>query len=363
MGSRDEVQVQTISAPSSASSTGRRRPRATPARAPPRARASGSRSGARRLERRPASRPHGSAPGRPRRGSRPGARPVAREQPRRNRRDGGGADLRDRRGVDDRLEVAGLAVVQEHGALVRVEPAGAVPRGDHDLLQREQRATRRRGGRASGRAAARPGGRTTKRSGIAARRARARRGRPPSPSMHDSMSSSSRTSASESTSRLIANSAPSACVLVAHRAGCRAPHGGRELLDVVRAHDDRRQLRDVRSQASASAAIETPRSPPRARTPRVRRRSLGTVALVPSGRSVIREPAGAARRAVLAGQPAAGQWAERGVAEAVLVAQREHRLAVALLEEREGVLHPFVASQPFAGGQLEGLGDLLGRKV
>ena len=40
------------------------------------------------------------------------------------------------RGVQQRAQLAGLAVVEEHRALVRVEPARGVARGDHDLLQR-----------------------------------------------------------------------------------------------------------------------------------------------------------------------------------------------------------------------------------
>ena len=59
-----------------------------------------------------------------------------------------------------------------------------------------------------------------------------------------------------------------------------------------------------------------------------------------------RHPRSGGRRlaaAVLAGQPAAGERAERGVAETVLAADREDGLAVALIEEREAVLHPLVA--------------------
>ena len=44
--------------------------------------------------------------------------------------DRGGPDLGDRRGVEDRAQDARLAVVEDHGALVRVEPAGGVRRRD-----------------------------------------------------------------------------------------------------------------------------------------------------------------------------------------------------------------------------------------
>ena len=47
-----------------------------------------------------------------------------------------GPDRRDRRGVQQRDELTGLAVVQEHAALVGVEAACRVPRRDHDLLER-----------------------------------------------------------------------------------------------------------------------------------------------------------------------------------------------------------------------------------
>ena len=45
------------------------------------------------------------------------------------------------------------------------------------------------------------------------------------------------------------------------------------------------------------------------------------------------------------------------------MAEREDRLAVALLEQGEGVLHPLVARQPFERGQLERLGKLLAGEV
>ena len=90
----------------------------------------------------------------------------------------------------------------------------------------------------------------------------------------------------------------------------------------------------------------------------VRKRSL------PSGRIVMREPA--RRRlaaAVLAGQPAAGERAVRRVPEAVLVTEREDRLAVVLDEQRERVLHPLVAGEPLEGRELERLGELVGGEV
>ena len=45
------------------------------------------------------------------------------------------------------------------------------------------------------------------------------------------------------------------------------------------------------------------------------------------------------------------------------MAEGEDGLRVALLEEREGVLHPLVARQPLERGDLEGLGELLGGEV
>ena len=66
---------------------------------------------------------------------------------------------------------------------------------------------------------------------------------------------------------------------------------------------------------------------------------------------------------VLPGEPAACERAERRVPDPVLVAEREDRLAIALLEERERVLHPLVPREPLERGQLERLGELLGREV
>ena len=78
----------------------------------------------------------------------------------------------------------------------------------------------------------------------------------------------------------------------------------------------------------------------------------------------MREPAGSGSPApVLARQPAARERAEGRVAEAVLAADRKHRLAVALVEEREAVLHPLVARQALELGQLERLGQLLAGEV
>src|SRR6478752_5956148 len=79
-----------------------------------------------------------------------------------------------------------------------------------------------------------------------------------------------------------------------------------------------------------------------------------------------RHPGAGGRRlaaAVLAGEPAAGERAERGVAEAVLAADREHGLAVALLEQREAVLHPLVAREPLERRELERLCELLAGEV
>ena len=127
---------------------------------------------------------------------RDGARARSREQPRRGARHGGGADLGDRRGVEDRDQLARDAVVEQHRALVRVEAAGRVAGRDDDLLEREDRVVAAARGRAS--TPSRPARRADeKRSGLSARRARAARGCPPSPSTHDSMSSSPRTSCSE----------------------------------------------------------------------------------------------------------------------------------------------------------------------
>ena len=58
------------------------------------------------------------------------ARVVAGEQPRRDGRDGRGADRRDRRRVHQRPHLPGLAGEQRHRALVRVEPARRVVRED-----------------------------------------------------------------------------------------------------------------------------------------------------------------------------------------------------------------------------------------
>ena len=73
------------------------------------------------------------------------ARVRPRERSRRDGRDGRRADLGDRRRVQERAQLAGLAVVEQHGALVRVEPARRVRGGDHDLLERPDRVARRRG--------------------------------------------------------------------------------------------------------------------------------------------------------------------------------------------------------------------------
>ena len=62
------------------------------------------------------------------------------ERPRGDSGDRGRADLGDRRSVQDRLQLAGLAVVEEDRALVCVEPAGGIAGRDHDLLQRPRRA-------------------------------------------------------------------------------------------------------------------------------------------------------------------------------------------------------------------------------
>ena len=59
-----------------------------------------------------------------------------RERACRHRRNGSRADLGDRRGVQDRAELPGLAVVEQHRPLVRIEPARGIPGRDHDLLQR-----------------------------------------------------------------------------------------------------------------------------------------------------------------------------------------------------------------------------------
>ena len=70
------------------------------------------------------------------------------------------------RGVQDRAQLARLAVVQQDSALVGVEAAGRVTRRDHDLLQRPQRVLATARGTASGRSGCRAsGGRATDRSG------------------------------------------------------------------------------------------------------------------------------------------------------------------------------------------------------
>ena len=79
-----------------------------------------------------------------------------------------------------------------------------------------------------------------------------------------------------------------------------------------------------------------------------------------------RHPRSGGRRlaaAVLPGEPPAGERAERGVAEAMLAADREDGLAITLLEEREAVLHPLVARQPFQPRELERLCELLAAEV
>ena len=142
----------------------------------------------------PASRARATAPWTPDAEDRdlPGVRPG--EELRRDRRDGGRADLGDRRRVQDRHGAPGLAVVEEHRALVRVEPARGVGRRDDDLLEREDRRRRRRGGRASAPSSWLVGGRNDERSGMdSSSRASAARASSIA-AMHDSMSRSSRTS-------------------------------------------------------------------------------------------------------------------------------------------------------------------------
>ncbi len=56
-----------------------------------------------------------------------------------DRGDRGRANLGDRAGVEQRAQLPGDPVVEQHGALVRVEPARRVPRRDDDLLEREHR--------------------------------------------------------------------------------------------------------------------------------------------------------------------------------------------------------------------------------
>ena len=84
----------------------------------------------------------------------------------RRRGDGRGADLGDGRRVQHRDQLAGDAVVQQHRALVRVEPAGRVVRGDHDLLERERRVVAARVGGHQPHQSAGPAGASTNRSGF-----------------------------------------------------------------------------------------------------------------------------------------------------------------------------------------------------
>ena len=184
-------------------------------------------------------------------------------------------------------------------------------------------------------------------------------------STHDAMSSTSRTSLSERTRTLTPRSPRSAPV----GAASTAARGPRERARAAPRCSGRRRPRSPpgtsRSQASASAASDTPRpaasrssSSSASNVASVRKRSL------PSGRSVIREPDGGwLPAAVLPGQPATGERAVRRVAEAVLVAEGEDRLAVVLHEQREGVLHPLVAREPLERGELERLGELIRREV
>ena len=66
---------------------------------------------------------------------------------------------------------------------------------------------------------------------------------------------------------------------------------------------------------------------------------------------------------IAAGKPAAGDRAVHLVPEAVLAADGKHGVGVVPLEERERVLHPLVARQPFELGDLDGFSELLGRVV
>ena len=66
---------------------------------------------------------------------------------------------------------------------------------------------------------------------------------------------------------------------------------------------------------------------------------------------------------VLAREPATRERPERLVSELVLVADREDGLRVGTIEERERVLHPLVASEPFELRDLDRFSELLGREV
>ena len=121
----------------------------------------------------------------------------------------------------------------------------------------------------------------------------------------------------------------------------------------------------ARSQASARPAIETPRVAA-SRFERFERveDAIGGVALVRLGPQRHPRPGGRRFAApVLARQPAARERAERRVAEPVLAADREDVVAIALLEQREAVLHPLVAREPLELGQLDRLRELLAAEV
>ena len=106
---------------------------------------------------------------------------LAGEQPRRDARDGGRADSRDRAGVQDRPRLAGLAVEERDEALVRVEPARARCRGRSQRPSARRAARRRRGARASAPSGSpRPAAGRRTAAGCAPRRARAPRAPPPS---------------------------------------------------------------------------------------------------------------------------------------------------------------------------------------
>ena len=224
---------------------------------------------------------------------------------------------------------ARLAVVEQHRALVGIEAAGRVAGRDHDLLQRPHRLRRRRGAPASGRSGSRPpaGGSSSGAAG-AARPARARGARPPSPRCTRSIGSSSRTSASDRIKTLMRRVLPSASCSRRREAQLERLERGLQVLRPARADDDRRHVR----------MREQPRERERGRRRRPRRAPRASKASSASktwsscrcavGLGAHRHPRARRQRLaapVLAGQPAAGERAERRVAEPLARAQRRAR--------------------------------------